>query len=56
MIASEAETAAGTLAYLSQKYGGARGYARSLGLSDGEVWLQRCWEHPDGLEARQQSL
>ena len=37
MIASKAETAAGTLRHLADKYGGARGYARAIGLSDAEV-------------------
>lgn len=37
MIASKAETAAGTLRHIADKYGGARGYARAIGLSDAEV-------------------
>jgi hypothetical protein len=48
MIASKAETAAGTLAYLAEKYGGARGYARSLGLSDGEVRAPALFKSTDG--------
>lgn len=37
MIASKEETARGTLRHLADKYGGARGYARAIGLSDAEV-------------------
>ncbi|KAK9841764.1 hypothetical protein WJX81_001496 [Elliptochloris bilobata] len=37
MIASKEDTARGTLAHLAAKYGGARGYARAIGLSDAEV-------------------
>ena len=37
MIASKEETARGTLRHLVDKYGGARSYARAIGLSDGEV-------------------
>ena len=47
MIASKEETARGTLRHLADKYGGARGYARAIGLSDAEVRssqpLVNCW-------------
>ena len=37
MIASKEETVRGTLRHLADKYGGARSYARAIGVSDAEV-------------------